>query len=151
MRQLCREIGLRVVLTNESYAQPGAGEGGHGDGAAEGAGEGAGEPAAEEGRAQPQPQPQPQPQLLPTAAAVNANGALYWIPFRRASAARWDLHPRRGERGAAEDEREYGVDAAGTDEPTHYCHTPLLWAPVYDGLARALEMASEVAAAGLGL
>ena len=46
---------------------------------------------------------------------------------------------------------EYGVDAAGTDEPTHYCHTPLLWAPVYDGLARALEMASEVAAAGLGL
>ena len=52
---------------------------------------------------------------------------LYWLPFLDISRARFDLHPYRG----------FGPTAQA-DEMTHYCHTPLLWAPVYAGIARGL-------------
>ena len=62
----------------------------------------------------------------PTPGQRMANGLLYWVPFQGASAERWDLHGQQQAHGKQ------------TCEATHFCHTPLFWEPLWDGIARAI-------------
>ena len=62
----------------------------------------------------------------PTPRQRMANGLLYWVPFQGASAERWDLHGQQQAHGKQ------------TCEATHFCHTPLFWEPLWDGISRAI-------------
>ena len=67
------------------------------------------------------------------------HGLLYWLPFNAASGERWELHGVQKEEVACKAPRCKFPRRAkpAACEATHFCHTPLLWEPLWDGIARA--------------
>ena len=70
------------------------------------------------------------------------HGLLYWVPFQAASGERWELHGVTPAELSLHGKPEHPKPA--TCEPTHFCHTPLLWEPLWDGIARAIRFNNRI-------